>query len=389
MKIYERVLQSLKSRRENILKGNINCIPSPFKRFRDDFVGIEQGKYYLISGITKSAKTQLTSYLFLYNSVLYAYNNPNKINLKIFYYPLEETPDAIILRFMSFLLYNISGKTVRKSPADLKSTNENNIIEEEVLTTLESEKYQKILEFFESVVEFRTERHPYGIYKPLKEYADNNGIKHTKTINIIDNFTGEVNPTEAFDYYVPNNPKEYVMAIVDHISLIESEKGKDLRQSINQLSEYMILLRNRYNYIPVIIQQQSTETSNLEAFKANKIRPTMAGLSDSKYTAKDCNVFLGITNPHSFELPDYLGYDISKLKSSIRFLEVVLNRDGQSNGVIALYFDGCTNYFKEMPVPSDKVKIQEIIDYINKLKVKGKAFFLLTLTKTFSKWQKL
>lgn len=389
MKIYERVLQSLKFRRENILNGNINCIPSPFKRFRDDFVGIEQGKYYLISGITKSAKTQLTSYLFLYNSVLYAYNNPNKINLKIFYYPLEETPDAIILRFMSFLLYNISGKTVRKSPADLKSTNENNIIEEEVLTTLESEKYQKILEFFESVVEFRTERHPYGIYKPLKEYADNNGIKHTKTINIIDNFTGEVNPTEAFDYYVPNNPKEYVMVIVDHISLIESEKGKDLRQSINQLSEYMIILRNRYNYIPVIIQQQSTETSNLEAFKANKIRPTMAGLSDSKYTAKDCNVFLGITNPHSFELPDYLGYDISKLKSSIRFLEVVLNRDGQSNGVIALYFDGCTNYFKEMPVPSDKVKIQEIIDYIHKLKVKGKAFFLLTLTKTFSKWQKL
>lgn len=389
MKIYERVLQSLKFRRENILNGNINCIPSPFKRFRDDFVGIEQGKYYLISGITKSAKTQLTSYLFLYNSVLYAYNNPNKISLKIFYYPLEETPDAIILRFMSFLLYNISGKTVRKSPADLKSTNENNIIEEEVLTTLESEKYQKILEFFESVVEFRTERHPYGIYKPLKEYADNNGIKHTKTINIIDNFTGEVNPTEAFDYYVPNNPKEYVMAIVDHISLIESEKGKDLRQSINQLSEYMIILRNRYNYIPVIIQQQSTETSNLEAFKANKIRPTMAGLSDSKYTAKDCNVFLGITNPHSFELPDYLGYDISKLKSSIRFLEVVLNRDGQSNGVIALYFDGCTNYFKEMPVPSDKVKIQEIIDYIHKLKVKGKAFFLLTLTKTFSKWQKL
>lgn len=258
MKIYERVLQSLKFRRENILNGNINCIPSPFKRFRDDFVGIEQGKYYLISGITKSAKTQLTSYLFLYNSVLYAYNNPNKISLKIFYYPLEETPDAIILRFMSFLLYNISGKTVRKSPADLKSTNENNIIEEEVLTTLESEKYQKILEFFESVVEFRTERHPYGIYKPLKEYADNNGIKHTKTINIIDNFTGEVNPTEAFDYYVPNNPKEYVMAIVDHISLIESEKGKDLRQSINQLSEYMIILRNRYNYIPVIIQQQST-----------------------------------------------------------------------------------------------------------------------------------
>ena len=49
----------------------------------------------------------------------------------------------------------------------------------------------------------------------------------------------------------------------------------------------MIILRNRYKYIPVIVQQQSTETTNLDAFKNNKIRPTMSGLSDSKYTAKD------------------------------------------------------------------------------------------------------
>ena len=81
------------------------------------------------------------------------------------------------------------------------------------------------------------------------------------------------------------------------------------------------------------------ETGNLEAFKNNKIRPTMSGLSDSKYTAKDCSMMLGITNPYSHELDSYLGYDIRKFKDSIRFLEVVLNREGQSNGIIALYFD--------------------------------------------------
>ena len=42
--LVERVIDQLRKRRENVLNGNINCIPSPFKRFSDDFPGIEQGK---------------------------------------------------------------------------------------------------------------------------------------------------------------------------------------------------------------------------------------------------------------------------------------------------------------------------------------------------------
>ena len=111
--LVERVIDQLRKRRENVLNGNINCIPSPFKRFSDDFPGIEQGKYYLISASTKVGKTQLANYIFLYNSVLYAYNNPDKVHLRILYYPLEETQEAITLRFMSFLLYTISGGKIR------------------------------------------------------------------------------------------------------------------------------------------------------------------------------------------------------------------------------------------------------------------------------------
>ena len=52
MELIERVLQNLRERREKILKGEVNCIPSPFTRFRSEFAGIEQGRYYLLSGIT-------------------------------------------------------------------------------------------------------------------------------------------------------------------------------------------------------------------------------------------------------------------------------------------------------------------------------------------------
>lgn len=126
------------------------------------------------------------------------------------------------------------------------------------------------------------------------------------------------------------------------------------------------------------------ETTNLDAFKQNKIRPTMAGLSDSKYTGKDCNILLGITNPYTFELPEYQGYDITKFKGNIRFMEIVLNRDGQSNGICPLFFDGATNFFSELPLPSDREMINNIYTYLNNIRNKVNKLFLI-----FSKKKKI
>lgn len=327
-------------------------------------------------------KTQLANFLFLYNSVLYAYNHPEKINLRVLYYPLEETQEAIILRFMSYLLYTLSKGTIRKSPVDLKSVREDNPISKEVLDIFNTEPYKSIMQFFEEHVTFIPDRNPYGIYRQAQLYAENNGKTIKKLLEIKDNKTGNViDRKEVFDYYIPDNPKEYVMIIVDHVSLISPEGKMDLRESINKLSDNMIQLRNRYNYIPVIIQQQGQETTNLEAFKANKIRPTISGLSDSKYTSKDCNIMLGLTSPYMHELPEYGGYNIKKLKNNIRFLEVVINRDGQSNGMIGLYFDGNCNFYAEMPSPDDQEGLQRIYNLIERNKKVNKIHFLYSLWK--------
>ena len=109
MSLTERVIGSLQYRRDRLVNGDINSIPSPFPRFSEDFIGIEQGKYYLVTGSTKSAKTQFSSFVFVYNTLLYAYNNPDKCRVKILYYPLEETPEDILERFMSYIIYSLSG----------------------------------------------------------------------------------------------------------------------------------------------------------------------------------------------------------------------------------------------------------------------------------------
>lgn len=53
MGIRERVISGFKARRQRILDGKINSIPSPLVRFREDFLGIEQKKYYVITSSTK------------------------------------------------------------------------------------------------------------------------------------------------------------------------------------------------------------------------------------------------------------------------------------------------------------------------------------------------
>lgn len=377
MSLIERILDNLETRRQRILNGDINCIPTPFKRLSGSFPGIETDKYYLVSGSTKAAKTQLTNYLFVYTPIMYAYEHPEQLRVKIFYFPLEETPENITLRFMSYLLYTLSGMQIRISPTDLKSTSADKVLDESVLNILKSEEYQNILKFYEENVLFMSDRNPTGIYKTVRTYAEKNGIIHRKTINITNKETGNTEEKEVFDYYEPHDKKEYVIIITDHVSLLNQEKGMSLRETINKYSEYMMIVRNCYHYIPVCVQQQGQETNSLEAFKSNKIRPTMAGLSDSKYTAKDASIMLGITNPFAFEVPEYLGYDIAKLRGNARFLEVVLNRDGQSNDIAPLYFDGATNYFTELPPPKDVLSLQKVYSLIDKLKTPINKSFII------------
>ena len=354
MNLIQRVCKHIEERREKILDGKVNCIPSPFKSFRYDFPGVELGTYYLISGAAKASKSKITNFIFLFNTILYAYNHPELVRLKIFYALLEEKAENITMKFMCYLLYVTS--KIRIDIKTLKSVDKDRIVDPQILKLLNSIEYQSILNFFEDHVVFIPDRNPTGIFNTVEKYAHTHGTIHKKKV---ENFEKEV-----FDYYVPDDPDEYVLCIVDHIGLIATERGWDLRNSIKKLSEYLKIIRNKYNYIPVVVQQQNSETISLDAFKANKIRPTQKGLLDCQDTSRDCDVFFGITNPYSFELPEYLKYDITKLRSYARFFEVVQGRDGESNAVLGLYFDGATGYYAPLPRYDDLTKLNKVYNLI-------------------------
>lgn len=383
MSLISRVVDNIKSNRDRVLGGLINCIPIPFPRFRQEFPGIQQKTYYLVSGATKAGKTQITNYLFVYNTLLYAYNNPGKITPKIFYYNLEEDEEDITLRFMSFLLYTLSG--IEVNPMDLSSIDERKPLSQSIIDKLESAEYKSILNYYEEHVKFMPSRNPTGMWKDMTNYANFHGKTLYEDYTYRDDF-GRLQTGKKIIGYEPIDPNEYVIIIADHVSLWEKERGMTLKETIDKYSEYCITLRNRYKYIPVAVQQQNIETIGLEAFKADKIRPTMAGLADSKNTGKDCTVMIGITNPHGAGKDNSLGYDITKFKGALRLLEIVLNRKGQSNSICPLYFNGAVNYYKELPLPTDSNAITKVYNFINNKN--NKRISLISFSNLFKLFKK-
>lgn len=389
------IIANLKERQQKVLNGGVNCIPSPFPRFRNEFPGTEQGKYIVVTGATKSSKTQISNYLFIYNTVLFIYHNPGKIRAKIFVFPLEETKEAITLRFMAFLLNYITKGKVCVSPTDLKSTDERKPVSDEILDLMNSEEFNAIFKIYDEVVTFYEVKHPTGINIVMENYAKAHGhIKYRELVfEEVDELTGEKKQIKrlVFDKYVPDDPDEYIIWMVDHVGLFTCEKDHPtIKQAIEQNSDNAVRLRNRYNYTYVGVQQQNSETTNLEAFKSNKIRPTKDGLKDSKRPGEDCDILIGMTCPNAFELQGYMKYDVTKLKDYLKILEVALNRGGRANILCPLFHDGAINDYKELPLPTNTEKMNRVYSHIQHQQDLKKASFIEekepTLTLTMLSW---
>lgn len=381
MNLIERTKTYIKERADKIRNGGVNCISSPFIRFRKEFIGTEQKKYYIVTANTKVGKTQFANFLFVFTNIIYAYEHPEQIRLKIFYYALEETPEDITLRFMSFLLNKYAN--IRISPSDLASSS-NVPLDDKVLEALELPQIKNLLEFYDSHVEFSPTRNPTGINKEVRNFMLANGTVHYKKVTIKDEFTGKPKEVDKFDYYEPNDPDLYTLVIVDHASLLQPEQGLTDKTKIDKMSEYFVELRNKYFVSPVLIQQQTADRESLDAFKENKLRPTAQGLADSKYTGRDCNCLIGVFNPFKHELPEYKKYDITKLQDNARFVEIILNRGGSCGGIIGLYFDGVTCNWAELPRPDDYSALTKMYAFLKNQR-QSVSFFMFDVKNWFKK----
>ena len=361
--LFDRALENLKVRRQRILDGKINCIPLSFPRLRAYLPGIETRRYNIITANQKVGKSKLADYILVYEPFFYAIEHPDQLRLKILYFTLEMGKEEKFYDFLCHLLYRLD--RIRIGPTDLKSTSADKPVPQEILDLIDSERYQKyIRKFKETVTYIDSERNPTGINKYCRNFALSRGKFHFKKI-IVKNELGLEEEKEIIDYYEPDDKDEYVLVILDNYSNLMQESGMNKMQTIEKMSKYFITQRDQFNFNITAIQHQAQAQEGIENQKLNKMMPSSDGLADCKTTTRDVNLILGLYNPFKYGLKDYEGYDITRFRNNIRFMQVIEDRDnGAAGQVCPLFFDGAVSVFNELPLPTDKDGITKCLNYI-------------------------
>lgn len=364
---FDRHINELKERRDNILSGGINSIPLKFDRFRKWLPGIERRKYTIITANQKVGKSKYADDNYIYHPFFYALDNPDKVRFKAIYFTLEMGKKEKYNEFLSHLLMRLD--KLRISPSDLKSTNNEHPVPKYVLDLLETERYQRYIRAYEETVTYVEHiKNPTGINKFCREYALNRGKFIMKKGYYKDPESGDTLERDVIDYYQPDDPDEYVVVVVDNFSNLTLESGMSTRQNIEKLSKYMITLRDQLEFSVVAVQHQAQSQEGIDNFKLNKLKPSPDGLADAKTTIRDANLALGLFSPYKHGIREYEGYDIMKFKNHIRFLEIMEDRDnGGSGQMCPLFFDGATSVFYELPKPDDEAGLQIFYNQIEKM----------------------
>lgn len=375
-----------KLRQLRAINGLFNCLPWPFKRFRSYIPGTEKAKYIIVTANQKVGKSKFVDYVYVYETILFVMAHP-EIRAKILYFTLEISPNSKRDEFMSFLLGYLDHIYI--SPTDLNSVDSTKPVSDEILSLLESDRYKPYIDKYDEIVTYIDDiRNPTGINKYCRDYALNHGHINYTDESYTDSNGRTCRLINKDNPYTADDEEEIRIVIVDNASNFTQESGLNKADTINKMSKYFITLRDQLLYTIVLVQHQAQAQEGIENRKLGLIKPSSDGLADCKTTTRDADLVLGLYSPFKYEIKNHEGYDITKFKNYIRFLQVIEDRSYGANGqVCPLFFNGMSSYFRELPKPDDP-ELAEVIRFINNLELQkqnpptlDKIFFLYVVTK--------
>ena len=91
---------------------------------------------------------------------------------------------------------------------------------------------------------------------------------------------GTFNQVGTAKIYVPNNPNQLIIGVLDHFALARCEEGRTLKQEIDLISSYMVTLKRKLPLSWFVLMQQNRESSSMERRKADLSEPGLNDLKD-------------------------------------------------------------------------------------------------------------
>lgn len=329
-------------------------LPDSMAKLNDQLCGVQRGTYYLIGARLKVGKTAISDSIFLYNSYdryKELKGTADEIELDIDYFSFEIDTPTKILNGISRRIFLQHG--IYLPVKYIMSKGKFNVSQEHYdLITSTADYFEEL----EDVLTIHDEgMHPTLINNILYKKALSKG-KASYNHEVIENTGAPSFTKDTLVHYESIHPNRYHLAIVDHAALTKSESGKNKKETIDTLSNYLVENRDKYGITPVLIQQFSSWSDENESkFKRGTPVPTLDSFSDSKHTPRDANVIMALHDPYSYvgvtESNSYRGYPIDKFRNNFRGLEIMRNRDGTPNIHLGLFFFGGIGEFNELCLP--------------------------------------
>lgn len=325
---------------ESGVKGRNSSIPMGFPRM-SQHIGIRKKIMSMVFGSTGSGKSAYVHEAWVLNPFDWYMQNKftTDVKMKVVLFSFERSKIYTTTKWLSRKIYRSQGilipiaKMLGWWPDQKLSSDEHDLI-------MMYEDY--INELCEFVTIIEGAQNPTGCYRYMKNYAESHG-----KVEEID---------EHHKLYVPHNPTEIVVPIIDHMGLTKLERGyTSKKEAIDKLSEYCQIWRDMYHYSPVLVAQLTRELGNVQWQKMGEFEPTIDQIKESGTPGEAADVVISMFDPLRYNTGDMGGYDpkmfINEQNGNRHFrsVKIVKNTYGQDQVRYGMAFHGPTGTFVELP----------------------------------------
>lgn len=286
---------------------------------------------------TLSGKSQLALYTYVY-SAFKQYMLNKQLDVHFLLFSFEMSAEVLLAKLLSLYIYDTYNEILPYSEilslGKICSDNHYQLIEQS----------KEWLQEFESKCEIVDKPvTAKGLYAICKEWSQKFGTYKEG---------GSVGEYTKLDY-IPNNPEQYLIVVVDHIKLLQVSSGHTSKQEIDEACDYLIHFRNKCSFTEVVVQQLNRNFKSMDRRNSVNSLLDLSDLSDSSGPSQAAETVIGIYHPFREKVPRCEGYDIRQLKDRVRIIQLLKNRFGLADKNIGSNFFGEIGLWRDLPLPQD------------------------------------
>lgn len=335
---------------DNGIAGLNSGIPMGFQRL-NRYIGIRKRILTMIFGASGSGKSAYVHSAYILNPAEWYMKNKDKskIKFKVILFSMERSKVYILAKWISRYIFMREGILI-PIPKLLGWWDEKLSKDEHDLFLTTRDYLGELLELVDIL---EGANNPTGIYKYVKNYAEQNG-----KFEQVDEYT---------KVYLPNHPNEIVIPIEDHLGITKLEKGQsNKKEAVDKVSEYNQWFRDVLGYSPVTVSQLTRNLNNPIYQKMDSFEPTIDDIKESGRPGEDSDTIISIFDPSRYRTNDP-NYSVDKFIDTstganyFRSIKILKSTYSEDNIRIGLAFQGATGIFSELP----KAKHMEGFDYSN------------------------